>query len=445
MQSQRAPRAPYTTSSDAKATASACSRAFPLPPELFVPAELPLRAADPPFHRLLNRMPGEHGFAGFVESRCGKFYRGTLGRPSLAPGRHFRMLRVRGDRLRTRHRLAGARRAVVAGFIGYGLDETPAHHSTLSRTRRLIDLETHRELFGWVLKVLAENRIDGKTLGSDATTRETNAAMRSLVRRDDGRGYQQFRGDLGPLRWHRDTDPRGHDKGRKDKASNDNRQSPDGPDARIDRMKDDTTHLAHKAEHVVAPGRERQRRGAGGGAARGRRRRHPDDAAQPDRGDRPLRELADDPQTCDEIAGDFAAEVVADKGYHGNDTMTDLAELETRPYMSEPGRGRRNWEEKSAAQRATHGNRRRIRSTRGRDAAAPACLLFGTLGCFYGGLDGVVVDSGGSERGSRQLRPRAALSSRRVPAGAKSAFCHRLLSEGGGFSPAEDTMLVGPF
>lgn len=54
-------------------------------------------------------------------------------------------------------------------FLGYGLTDQTADHSTLSRNRRLIDVETHQEVFNWVLQVLAKWKLlDGKTLGIDA-------------------------------------------------------------------------------------------------------------------------------------------------------------------------------------------------------------------------------------------------------------------------------------
>ena len=37
------------------------------------------------------------------------------------------------------------------------LDEDTPDHSTISRTRRLIDVETHQEVFSWVLNLLAES------------------------------------------------------------------------------------------------------------------------------------------------------------------------------------------------------------------------------------------------------------------------------------------------
>ena len=58
---------------------------------------------------------------------------------------------------------------------------------TISRTRRLIDVETHRKVFFWILELLRDQGLlKGKTVGIDATTLEANAAMRSIVRRDSG-------------------------------------------------------------------------------------------------------------------------------------------------------------------------------------------------------------------------------------------------------------------
>jgi transposase len=78
-------------------------------------------------------------------------------------------------------------------FLGYEPTDTPPDHSAISRNRRLIDLATHQEVFGWVLGVLAqEELLRGKTLRIDATTLEANAALRSIVRRDTGESYQEF-------------------------------------------------------------------------------------------------------------------------------------------------------------------------------------------------------------------------------------------------------------
>jgi transposase len=79
-----------------------------------------------------------------------------------------------------------------------GLDEDTPDHSTISRTRRRIDVDTHREVFGWVLGVLADRGlVKGKRVAIDATTLEANAAMRSIVRRDTGESYEEFLLGLG--------------------------------------------------------------------------------------------------------------------------------------------------------------------------------------------------------------------------------------------------------
>ena len=78
-------------------------------------------------------------------------------------------------------------------FVGIALDEYTPNHSTISSTRRLIDLDTHAAVFAWVLDVLAQRgHIAGKCVAIDATTLEANAAMRSIVRRDTGASYNEF-------------------------------------------------------------------------------------------------------------------------------------------------------------------------------------------------------------------------------------------------------------
>src|SRR5262249_49750000 len=77
--------------------------------------------------------------------------------------------------------------------LGLELHEAPPDHSTVSRTRRLIDVETHQAVFTWVLQRLAEAQlVKGTTIGIDATTLEANAALRSIVRRDTGESYDDF-------------------------------------------------------------------------------------------------------------------------------------------------------------------------------------------------------------------------------------------------------------
>jgi transposase len=327
--------------------------------------ELP-QTGGHPFYQRLNQVLDTHGFDEFVEAQCAAFYADTVGRPSLTPGTYFRLLLIgyfegidseRGIAWRTADSLA------LRGFLGLGLEETPPEHSTISRTRRLIDLETHRAVFTWILQVLATaDLIKGKTIGIDATTLEANAALRSIVRRDSGETYHDFltrlahasgietptRADLARL-----------DRKRPKKGRNKDWRHPHDPDARITKMKDGRTHLAHKAEHAV----DMETGAIVGVTVQGA-----------DQGDTTT--IAETVTTAAEALEAVAAvtddettvidEVVADKGYHSNQVLVDLAALDLRTYIAEPDRGRRNWRRKAAARDAVYANRRRIRGTRGR-------------------------------------------------------------------------------
>ena len=140
-------------------------------------------------------------------------------------------------------------------FLGYPLTQATPDHSSLLIIRWWIDLETHREVFAWVLKVLADSKLlKARTLGIDATTLEANAAMRSIVRRGTGVGYEEFLTQLAqasgietPMR----EDLAKVDRTRRNKASNKDWVNPNDPDAKVTKMKDGRTHLSHKAEHAV--------------------------------------------------------------------------------------------------------------------------------------------------------------------------------------------------
>ena len=220
-------------------------------------SELPRTVAHP-FYQRLNQVLEERGFDTFVEEQCERFYAETMGRPSLAPGRYFRLLLIgyfegiegeRGIAWRAADSLA------LRQFLELELSEAPADHSTISRTRRLIDVETHRAVFGWVLELLAEKGLlKGKTVGIDATTLEANAAMRSIVRRDTGEGYEEFlrrlaeaSGIATPTR----EQLAKLDRKRVKKGSNEDWVNPHDPEAGITKLKDGRTHLAYKAEHAV--------------------------------------------------------------------------------------------------------------------------------------------------------------------------------------------------
>jgi transposase len=336
----------------------------------WIPTQQLARSPGHPFYRRLNQVLARHGFDRFVEGLCERFYAEKLGRPSVPPGVYFRMLMVgyfeglgseRGIDWRCADSLA------LREFLGYSLGEQTPDHSTLCRTRERIDLESHQEVFTWVLKVLAqEGLVKGKTIGIDATTLEANAAMRSIVRRDTGEGYAEFLGGLARASGIQ-TPTRDElaklDRERAAKASNDQWKHPHDPDARVAKMKDGTTHMAHKAEHAVDMDTHAVVAVTVQGADRGDTSTVYETVAQAAQN---LRQVRDDPDTQQHVARQGIREMVADKGYHSNEVLRDMAEVGIRTYVSEPARGTRRWEGKSREQEAVYGNRRRIRGARGR-------------------------------------------------------------------------------
>ena len=337
---------------------------------LFVAAaDLPQSVAHP-FYAKLNEVLAGWKFDAFVEEQCAPFYAEKLGRPSLAPGIYFRLLLIGYfEGINSERGIAWrcADSSSLRAFLGYQINEVSADHSTISRTRRLIDLETHQAVFQWVLKVLADyDLVNGKTVGVDATTLEANAAMRSIVRKDTKQNYQAFLTDLAKasgIETPTKEDLAKLDKKRKNKASNEDWENPSDPDAKITKMKDGSTHLAHKQEHAVD---------MDSGCVLAV-------TIQPaDEGDtttwrqtieetyQNLNAVKEDERVADRVHPDSVKEAVADKGYHSNETMMDFAELEIRTYVSEPDRPKRDWEGKQAERDAVYANRRRIRGKRGK-------------------------------------------------------------------------------
>ena len=323
-------------------------------------ADLPTSAGHP-FYARLNRVLDDAGFDTFVEAQCAQFYADGIGRPSLAPGRYFRLLLLGYFEGLDSERAIAWRAAdslSIRQFLDFALHEVPPDHSTLSRTRRLIDVETHQAVFTWVLQRLADaHLVKGHTIGIDATTLEANAAMRSIVRRDTGDAYEAWltrlaeaSGIATPTR----AELARFDRTRKKKGSNNDWTHPDDPDAKITQMKDGRTHLAHKAEEAVD-----LETGAIVGVT----------VQDADAGDTTtmIETLITAAEQVAAVlpAETGLAEVVADKGYHSNETMVAFAELDIRSSVSEPDRGRRPWKGKAAARDAVYANRRRIRGTRG--------------------------------------------------------------------------------
>ncbi len=199
--------------------------------------------------------------------------------------------------------------------------------------------------------------VKGKTVGIDATTLEANAALRSIVRRDSGESYQDFLTKLAQASGI-DTPTRADlariDRKRKKKGSNDDWTHPHDPDAKITKMKDGRTHLAHKAEHAVD---------LETGAIVGVTVQDADDGDTTTS----IETLIEAAEHVEAVRpdGDGLKEVVGDKGYHSNQSLVDLEAVGVRSYISEPDRGRRNWKKNPAARDAVYRNRRRIRGPRG--------------------------------------------------------------------------------
>ena len=333
------------------------------PPLWIATSDLPVSPGHP-FYTRLTALLDADGFDAFVEEACRTFYAPVLGRPSLAPGRYFRLLLVgyfegidseRGIAWRAADSLA------VRSFLRLGLEQAAPDHSTISRTRRLIDVETHRAVFTWVQqRLVAAGLLQGRTVAIDATTLEANAAMRRIVRRDTGEDYQAYLTRLaaasGIKTPTREVLAR-FDRKRKKRTSNKDWRRPSDPDAKVAKMKDGRTHVAHKAEHAID-----LESGALVAVT----------LQDADQGDTTTivetaiaaaEQVEAAPAAPDE---EGLHEIVADKGDHSNETMVDLAAVGLRSYISEPARGRRDWSAAPDAQAPVYRNRRRLRGARGR-------------------------------------------------------------------------------
>ena len=334
------------------------------PPLWIATSDLPTSPGHPFYARLTTLLDGHH-VDRFVEGLCDRFYAPVMGRPSLAPGRYFRLRLVgsfegidseRGIAWRATDSLA------VRRFLRVAVDEAPPDHSTIARTRRLIDLETHRTVFTWVQQRLVEaGRLTGKTIAIDATTLEANAAMRSIVRRDTGESDQAFLAGLATASGVETPTREGLarlDRKRKKKTSNTDWTHPHDPDAKVTKMKDGRTHLAHKAEQAVDMETGAIVAVTRPGADVGDTTTIIETAIAATEQVEDAQANVDDRQSLEEIVGD--------KGYHSNQTLIDLDAGGIRSYVSEPDRGRRDWSKDPEARAPVYGNRRRMRGRRGR-------------------------------------------------------------------------------
>jgi transposase len=345
--------------------------------DFWVPtAELP-QSPGHPFYEQLNRVLAAAGFDRFCEESCRKFYHARLGRPSVPPGVYFRMLLIGYfEKLPSERQIAWrcADSLSLRAFLGLAPGDGSPDDSSLNRSRLRIDLETHQAVFDWVLKRLAEHELlKGQRLGIDASTLEANAAMRSIVRRETGQSYREFLTELAQesgIATPTAEDLAKFDRKRKGKkCSNDDWFNPHDPDAKVAKLKDGTTHLAHKNEHavdldtgaIVAPAV------------------HPANEGDTttmwgtlEQAANSLQEVREDPTVQADTSGLHVQDVVTDKGYHSAQMLVNLEEVDLRGYVSEPDRGRQKWTAKTAAeqafkrqaQQAVYRNRRRRRSRR---------------------------------------------------------------------------------
>jgi len=329
-------------------------------PLFFSAHEIP-KAASHPFYDKVNEILERNKVDKRLEHLCKRFYKPVMGRPSMAPGVYFRMLLLgyfegidseRGIAWRVADSFS------LREFLGFSLTESTPDHSTISRTRRLMPVETHQAVFRWFVKVLGEEGLlDGQTVAIEATMLEANAAMRSIQRRDDGRGYEEYLKDLAKAEGLEEPTREQAarlDRKRKKKMSNKDWKSPTDADARIAKMKDGRTHLAHKAEHAVD---------LSSGAVVAITLQAAD-----------LGDTTTIGVTVQQAQANTALinergveEVVADKGYHSNEVLVDLHAERVRSYIPEPERGPRNWDGKEQEQKQVYGNRRRMNGQRGKD------------------------------------------------------------------------------
>ena len=329
--------------------------------ELFIPVtQLPKTPAHP-FYAKLNTVLAESQFDPFVENLCAPYYK-EGGRPSIPPGTYFRMLFIGyfegiDSQRGIAWRCADSRS--LREFLGADLTAATPAHNSMTVIRQRLPENVFDAVFAHVLGVLEKKGLlKGKTMGIDATTLEANAAMRSIVRKADGKNWKEFLRELAQaegLENPTDDDLRRLDRGRKDKkVSNEEWENPHDPDARIAKMKDGRTHLAYKAEHAVDLETE---------AIVVAHLTHAD------RGD-----TATGPETVILAqavlvqSGSQAEvkEVVEDKGYHQNEHLAWCAVWNLRSYIAEPKQNHgRIWTDKPAEQeKAYRANRRRMRGER---------------------------------------------------------------------------------
>ena len=289
------------------------------------PDDLP-RSAGHPFYERLNRVLSAAGFDAFVEDLCAKFY-AAMGRPSLAPGRYFRLLLLGYFEGLDSERAIAWRAAdslSVRSFLLLSAPASPPDHSTISRTRRLFSLETHEAVFTWGVAAVGGRGIGFRGRRWASTRRRWKRTRRcgAIVRRDTGEDYGTFLTRLAQasgIETPTAEELARFDRKRKKKMSNEEWTHPHDPDSKIAKMKDGSTHMAHKVEHAVD---------LGTGAVVGLT------LQGAEKGD--TETVVETAITAAEQVeavlpeGSGVAEMVGDKGYHSNETLVGLAAVGVR-------------------------------------------------------------------------------------------------------------------
>jgi transposase len=330
-------------------------------------AEMP-RSPGHVFYDRLQEVLIAGGFDGFVETACQPYYAPKMGAPSVPPGRYFRMHMVgyfegicseRGIAWRCSDSMS------LRDFLRLENREKVPDHSWLSKTRGRLPREIHETVFGWVLKLVAEHGlVKGKRVGIDASTMEANAALRTIVRRDDGRTYHEMLTQMAKesgIETPSADDLVRIDRTRKGKKlSNQEWISRTDPEAKIAKLKDGRTHLAYKPEHAVDLDT-----GVIVAAAL-----HP-----ADNGDTTTIEgtLAAAEKNLAQIDAaptqDEPSELVADKGYHSRAVLKDLNGGAWKTRIAEPKQpGFSRWHGDDKARAAVYANRTRLGSAVGKQA-----------------------------------------------------------------------------
>lgn len=337
--------------------------------ELWIPTQELMEAPRHKFYEKLNELLAEIHFDERAEELCLPCYaqEEQRGRPSVPPGVYFRMHMIgyfegieseRGLEWRCSDSLS------LRQFLGLELTDRVPDHSSLSRTRHRYSLEIHQAVFGIMLDMVeSKGLLHGRVMGIDSTYIKADASMKAIVRRDTKENYNEFL--LRQARENGEENPtlevaRRIDKNRKGKkVSNLDWESPIDPDSRIIRMKNGTTNLAYKPEHVVD-----LETGAIVSV----------DVFRADRGDTStlpdsLEHAVKNLTTHGYPITDHPLALVADKGYHKASMLRDLKANQIRTYFPEQKiRGTRRWTDKGGRKTAVayYENKARVRRSKGK-------------------------------------------------------------------------------